>query len=265
MKLGFLAAVAVVIELKPTGLRDRIDKDCWRTADRPHGGDQMPSRHARDLRADLRQAGHRQMIEHAVKAKSEIDEGVRFRQSAPQICDLKCQADAGKAGESARHPSRGSNRKLSDIKATRGDRGESEQACVRNDAAQPCTEAAPGVENAERARTGGSQRAQFGLEERPEAPIRISVRTFEREQIPRITNRIGDIVVTGPIVDGSDVVSAKPVHRQIRPAKLVVSMHHSAPCASALTAEVTGSCVAAGKRGLAHSAFPSAFRHGTST
>ncbi|HLB99162.1 MAG TPA: hypothetical protein VJK90_15925, partial [Acetobacteraceae bacterium] len=100
---------------------------------------------------------------------------------------------------------------MGDIEASCGDVGESEPPCMRDEPAQPRARPATGVENADRARSGSPQVVQLRLKPRPKTPIRIGMQAVEAEQALGIAVGIGDIVVTGLVVDGCNIVDRGPV------------------------------------------------------
>jgi hypothetical protein len=78
--------------------RLRPCKSRRRTADRAHGGDEMPSGHPRDLGGNVGQAGHRKMAEDAVEAQRDVNRRVGFRQGGGEIGDVKSEIDARPSG-----------------------------------------------------------------------------------------------------------------------------------------------------------------------
>ena len=147
----------------------------------------MATGHARHLRGYLRQAFDRQMAQDTVEAESQVDRCIRLWQRPHKVCNLECESYTRQLSEITCHVPRHMNLGLGDVKASRGDAGESKPAGVCDETTQPRTGTAARVENADRGCSRGTQVAKFRVQNRTDLAIRIRMVPCEGEQVIGVT------------------------------------------------------------------------------
>src|ERR1700761_1876273 len=141
------------------------------------------------------------MAERAVQAERQVHGSIGLRPALGEVRNLEWEIYARKVRESPGSRSRPLDLLLRNVESARGNPAEFERMCVHDQSAQPGAGTTTRIENPDRACTGSPQVGQFPRQYLPDATIRVGVHSLEGKWLRRIAISIGDIIVTGLIID----------------------------------------------------------------